>query len=65
MTDHIADDEHGWYFNLTSGEVEQGLVSPWTDRMGPYPSREAAAQALATAKARNEAWDAQDEEWNG
>ena len=32
-----------FWFNPTTGEVEEGRVSPWTDRMGPYPTREAAA----------------------
>lgn len=65
MTDQIAQDDHGWYFNPATGQVEQGQISPWTDRMGPYPTREDASRALATVRERNAAWDAQDEEWNG
>lgn len=49
-----------FYYNTETGEVEQGKQSVWTHRMGPYPSREAAEQALAKARARTEAWDEQD-----
>ena len=41
--------------------VEPDAGCPGKDRLGPYPSREAAANALETAKQRNEEWDAQDE----
>lgn len=54
--------EEYWY-NPGTGEVEQGRVSPWNDRMGPYPTREAAEQALAKAAARSEAWDEADRRW--
>ena len=50
-----------FYFNVTTREVEEGKVSDWGRRMGPYPTREAAVHALETATARTEAWDAEDE----
>ncbi|MGO1316511.1 MAG: SPOR domain-containing protein [Cellulomonadaceae bacterium] len=50
-----------YYFNVTTGQVELGKESPWDQRMGPYPTREAAAQALGRAQARTEAWDEEDE----
>lgn len=52
-----------FYYNLSTGQVEEGKVTAATERMGPYPSAEAAAQALAEAKERNEAWDAADAAW--
>jgi hypothetical protein len=52
-----------YYFNLRTREVEEGRQSPWTDLMGPYPTREAAAAALETARERTEAEDARDAEW--
>lgn len=52
-----------FWFNPGTGEVEEGRVSHWTDRMGPYPTREAAQQALQTARARSEAWDEEDRRW--
>ena len=59
MTDHRDE----FWFNPHTGEVEQGRQSPWTDRMGPYPTREAAQQALTQAASRSEAWDEEDRRW--
>ena len=55
--------EGTFWFNPTTGEVEEGAQSPWTERMGPYPTREAARNALEQAKGRSEAWDEQDRRW--
>ena len=52
-----------FWFNPSTHEVEEGRVSAWTDRMGPYPTREAAEQALSTARRRSESWDAEDRRW--
>ncbi|MCK6209371.1 SPOR domain-containing protein [Georgenia sp. EYE_87] len=52
-----------FYYNLSTGEVEEGKVHGATNRMGPYPSAEEAAQALARAEARNEKWAEEDEAW--
>ncbi|VEW12075.1 Uncharacterised protein [Brevibacterium casei] len=54
-----------WYFNTATGEVEQGLVSDWNHRMGPYNTEAEARDALEQAKKRNEEWDEDDEKWNG
>lgn len=51
-----------FYYNTETGQVEQGKQSTWTHLMGPYPTREAAQQALATARARSERWDEEDRE---
>jgi hypothetical protein len=40
-------------------EDDNGLC-PGKDRLGPYPTAEAAARALETVQRRNEEWDAQD-----
>ncbi|TNC17232.1 hypothetical protein FHE66_11195 [Georgenia sp. 311] len=53
-----------WFYNTATGEVEQGKVSGSLNRMGPYPTREAAAEAYARAADRNKAWDAADRAWN-
>lgn len=53
-----------YWYNVTTGQVESDDErSQGAEVMGPYPSREQAAQALATAKARTEKWDAEDREW--
>lgn len=58
----MANSDEKWYFNQETGEVEQGKVSSFANRMGPYDTREEAANALEIAKTRNEAADAYDEE---
>ncbi len=58
-------DGHFWY-NIRTGAVETDVDrSRMEDLMGPYPTREAAQDALAAAKARTEAWDDEDRRWNG
>ncbi len=52
-----------YYYNLTTGTVEEGHQSPATELMGPYPTREEAQQALRTAAERNRAWDEENEAW--
>ena len=49
-----------FYYNIRTGQVEEGRRSDWTQLMGPYASREEAQHALEKARARNDAWDAQD-----
>lgn len=55
--------ENGYYYNLETGDVEKGMQSSWTRRMGPYATSEDAAAALAKARQRTEDWDEQDREW--
>ena len=55
------DDAREFYFNISTGEVEEGKVSSWANRMGPYATREEAAHALERAAQRSEAWDEEDE----
>jgi hypothetical protein len=56
----MSDATQYWY-NTATHQVEEGHRSSWQNLMGPYPTREAAEQALAKAAARTEAWDRQDE----
>jgi hypothetical protein len=58
----MTTEEQYWY-NTETGEVEEGHRSSWTHLMGPYSTRAQAQQALASAKARNESWEKEDEEW--
>lgn len=60
-----TDAETGYYYNIETGEVEQGLVSDWTRRMGPYGTREDAEHALRTAAERTASWDEADRTWRG
>lgn len=54
-----------FYFNLSTGQVEEGKQSSGMELMGPYPTREEAQNALATAAQRNDSWDEADEAWEG
>lgn len=54
-----------YYLNTRTGEIEEGKVSGALNRMGPYPTREAATEAYDRAADRNEAWDEEDKAWRG
>jgi hypothetical protein len=55
------DGEQRWWFCLKHNTVESNETCPGKDRLGPYPTKEAAEHALETVQRRNEEWDAQDE----
>jgi len=48
-------DEKYWY-NLSSGQVEFGMISPSVDRVGPFDSEAEAARAPELLKERSRAW---------
>jgi hypothetical protein len=52
-----------WYYCLKHGTVERAGECKATDRLGPYPSPEDAANALASFKEREERLDAEDRAW--
>lgn len=55
-----------YWFNVRTGTVESDADrSRKDDLLGPYPTREAAEQALASAQARTEAWDEEERRWRG
>lgn len=51
-----------YWYNVVTHEVEAGAQSDWTQLIGPYPTREAAEQALEKVRQRNEAWDDADDD---
>jgi hypothetical protein len=53
-------EDQNWWFCLRHKTVEGDDGCPGKDRLGPYPTREAAAHALETVQERNKQWDAQD-----
>ncbi|HVM20751.1 MAG TPA: hypothetical protein VM307_12400 [Egibacteraceae bacterium] len=59
------DDAPRYYWCLRHRRVESEQLCSADRRMGPYPSREAAEQYAETAQRRNEAWEAEDERWEG
>lgn len=54
-----------YYYNIRSGQVEQGRQSHGDDLMGPYASMEEASRALEIARDKTEKWDEEDRAWNG
>lgn len=52
-----------WWFCLKHQAVEDTDACANSERLGPYPTREEAQRALATAAERTEAWD-NDPRWN-
>jgi hypothetical protein len=60
----MADEQ--WYWCQRHGRVEPASHScPADQRIGPFPTREAATNWQDTIQARNEAWDAADKAWEG
>lgn len=56
--------EHtGFYYNLTSKQVEQWGQSKAKDLLGPFPTADEAANALETIRQREERKEAEDREW--
>ena len=56
--------DDAYYYNTRTGEVTRGRVHSWSYRMGPYRTREEAANALEIAQARAAAWDEEDRRWS-
>ena len=55
-----------WWWDLTHGRAVTSAERPRdVEVLGPYPTRQAAEDWQSTSKARNEAWDAEDERWAG
>ena len=53
--------EQRWWYCLKHKTVEPEAGCRAKDRLGPYPTREAAEAALETVRRRNAEWDAQDD----
>ena len=54
-----------FYYNLTTGQVEEEGQSKAKDLLGPFPDRESAANALQTIREREERKNTEDREWQG
>lgn len=60
--DHgIAQDaEHKYWYNMKTGAVEQGFLSPAPDRVGPFDTHAEAERALDTLRANSAKWAEED-----
>lgn len=54
-----------WFFNVRTGQTEQEGQSRSADLLGPYPSREAAQNALQSVRDREEKLKSEDDSWAG
>lgn len=54
--------EGQFWYNVETRNIERGPQSDWSQLLGPYDTEEQARSAMAKVQARNEAWDAEDEE---
>lgn len=60
------DTEHQFWYNMRTGDVEQGSQSPSLDRVGPFPTHLEATHALEKLRANSAKWaeeDAADNRW--
>jgi hypothetical protein len=51
-----GDVEHMFWYNLHTGEVEQGFESPSVDRVGPIETHAEAERALEILRANSAKW---------
>lgn len=58
-------DKTEYFFNTTTGLVEEGRQSSWEHLLGPFATAEAAVHALDTAADKSDAWDDDDKAWRG
>lgn len=57
----MAEDvEHLYWYNIRTGEVEQGFQSPSIDRVGPFETRDEASRALEILRANSAKWAEED-----
>ncbi|MFH8249915.1 SPOR domain-containing protein [Microbacterium sp. B2969] len=62
----MTDGNEKYWYNLKTGEVEKGFVSPSIDRAGPFDTPEEAANAPEVIRERSRAWaedDARNDDW--
>jgi hypothetical protein len=45
-----------WWYNTKTGQVERESDAPWTDRIGPYATREEAAGAMDRVRENSRRW---------
>ncbi len=58
-------DKIEYFFNTTTGLVEEGRQSSWEHLLGPFPTFDEASHALDIASKRSKAWDDEDKAWRG
>lgn len=62
MSETAIPGEGKYWYNVSTRTIEKGPQSDWTQLLGPYDTEAEAHNAMAKVQARNDAWDAEDEE---
>ncbi|WP_166983685.1 SPOR domain-containing protein [Paramicrobacterium fandaimingii] len=57
----IDDPSKKYWYNLKSGEVEHGYVSPSVDRVGPFDTPDEASHALERLAENSRKWEEEEE----
>lgn len=58
----FGDTTEKWWFNMATGAVEYGRLSPSVDRAGPFDTEAEASHAPETIEARARKWRSEEEE---
>jgi hypothetical protein len=58
--DILDDAEHRFWYNMKTGAVEQGFLSPSRDRVGPFDTHLEAEHALEKLRANSAKWAEED-----
>ena len=58
-------DKIEYFFNTSTGMVEEGRQSSGQHLLGPFATFDDAAHALDIASGKSDAWDADDKAWRG
>lgn len=56
----MSRDEQQYWYNVLTGQVERGMISPAADRVGPFATEAEAARAPETLRERSQAWAAEE-----
>lgn len=56
----VDDAQQQYWYNMKTGAVELGMVSPAVERVGPFNSRHEAEHALEKLRANSAQWAADD-----
>jgi hypothetical protein len=62
----MSDGDEKYWYNLSTHEVEFGMLSAAVDRVGPFDTADEAARAPEKLRERSRAWaedDAADDSW--
>ncbi len=52
----MSDGDQKYWYNLETGKVEFGMISPSVDRAGPFDTAEEAERAPETLRERSRVW---------